>query len=62
MLDGLWRFLNRHIVADVPDEMAACLDCAVAQCRESKFQNCPHRIAQATALQAMRPVTEDELA
>jgi hypothetical protein len=54
MFQRFLAFLTRHIVAEVPDEIAACMECGVIQCVEGKFRNCPNRLARVTALKAMR--------
>jgi hypothetical protein len=54
MLEKLWAFFTRHIVEDVPDEIAACMECDVSQCVDDKFRNCPNRLATAARLKAMR--------
>jgi hypothetical protein len=53
MFKRFMAFLTRHIVTDVPDEIAACMECGVTQCVEGKFRNCPNRLARAAALKAM---------
>lgn len=62
MLRKLWIYVREQLVAEVPDEMSACLDCGAIQCLAGKFDNCPTRLARAAALQAMRPVSEPEIA
>jgi hypothetical protein len=53
MRGEVWRRLVRtHIVYDVPDEMAACLDCDAVQCSNDKYEICPDRLARAAALRA----------
>jgi hypothetical protein len=55
MLSEVWRALaRRYIVYDIPDEMAACFDCDVVRCTSDKYENCPNRLAEATALRAER--------
>jgi hypothetical protein len=54
MFQRLLAFLTRHIVTEVPDEIAACIDCGAIQCVEGKFRNCPNRLARVAALKAMR--------
>jgi hypothetical protein len=56
VLDWLRRFYRRNVVADVPDELSACLDCGRVECAESKWQSCPNRLARAAALKAERPL------
>ncbi len=52
MLEKIRGFIIRHVVADVPDEIAACMECNVAECVEGKFRNCPNRLARLAALKA----------
>jgi hypothetical protein len=54
VLEKLKAFFTRHIVADVPDEIAACMECDVTECVEGKFRNCPNRLARVAALKALR--------
>jgi hypothetical protein len=54
MLQRFLAFLKRQIVTDVPDEIAACMECGVSQCVESKFRDCPNRLARVASLKAMR--------
>jgi hypothetical protein len=54
VFDWLWRFFGRHIVANVPDELSACLECGEIQCVDSKFRNCPNRLARVAVLKASR--------
>jgi len=58
MFDRLRAFLTRQIVTEVPDEIAACMECGAIQCVEGKFRNCPNRLARVAALKAMR--TDDD--
>jgi hypothetical protein len=60
VFDWLWRFCDRHIVANVPDELAACLECGEIQCVDGKFRNCPNRLARVAALRASRVDAERE--
>ena len=60
MFDWLRRFFERHVVADVPDELSACLECGEIQCVDSKFSNCPNRLARVAALKASRLGAEGE--
>jgi hypothetical protein len=46
-------FITKHIVADVPDAFAACLDCGFVQCLNATWETCPNRLAHAAALHAM---------
>jgi hypothetical protein len=54
MLGKLWAFVKKHIVGEVPDEMAACLDCGIAQCRDNRYETCSNRLIRAAALGAMQ--------
>jgi hypothetical protein len=55
MPSEVWRALVRkYIVYDVPDEMAACFDCHVVHCSNSKYETCSERLANAAALGATR--------
>jgi hypothetical protein len=47
-------FVVKHIVADVPEAMSACLDCGVVQCVDSKWETCPNRLAREAGLVAMQ--------
>jgi hypothetical protein len=58
VFDWLRRFFDRHIVANVPDELSACLECGEIQCVDSKFRNCPNRLARVAALKASRSGAE----
>ena len=61
MLREIWRsFVRKHIVDDVPDEMAACFDCDVARCPDDKYETCPNRLAQATELGTKRTAMSTE--
>jgi hypothetical protein len=58
MLSKFWGYLTRkYIVCDVPDEMAACLDCNVVQCSHGEYETCPDRLTQAAALRSARTMT-----
>jgi hypothetical protein len=48
------RLFGRYIVAEVPDELAACLECGAVQCVDAKFRKCPNRLARLAALKAVR--------
>ena len=57
MLRVVWRtFVRKHIIAHVPDEMAACLDCGAVQCLNSKYETCPGRLAEVALLRATRTI------
>jgi hypothetical protein len=60
VLGRIRRFFGGHIVADVPDEISACLECGAVQCVEGKFRNCPNRLARVAALRALRQGTPPE--
>ena len=58
MLRKVWEtFFRKHVVAEVPDEMAACLDCEAEQCLDGVYETCPARLGQAAALSAARAPT-----
>jgi hypothetical protein len=46
-------FVVKHIVADVPGALSACLDCGFVQCLSKKWETCPNRLAREAALLAM---------
>ena len=48
------KFIEKHVVAEVPDEMAACLDCDAVQCLDGVYETCPNRLGRAAALSAAR--------
>ncbi len=54
MFARLLAFINRHIVTNVPDEIAACTECGLTTCLGGKFRKCPNRLARAAALKATR--------
>ena len=57
MLREVWRtFVRKHIIAHVPDEISACLDCGAVQCLNSKYETCPGRSAEVAALRATRTI------
>ncbi len=54
MLHEVWKALVRkHIACDVPDEMAACIDCSAVQCLCDKYETCPNRLMREATLKAM---------
>ncbi len=53
MVGIIHDFIVRHIVAEVPDALSACLDCGSVQCLNEKWDTCPNRLARAAALCAM---------
>jgi hypothetical protein len=55
MLRKVWEtFFRKHVVAEVPAEMAGCLDCNAGQCLNGVYQTCPVRLGGTTALSAAR--------
>lgn len=54
MFSKVRSFVRTHVIDDVPDEIDACLDCGVVQCLDSRYDCCPHRLAQAAAACAAR--------
>jgi hypothetical protein len=55
MLRKVWEtFFRKHVVAAVPDEMAACLDCNAGQCLNGVYQTCPVRLSETAAPSAAR--------
>ena len=55
MLGEAWRtLLRKHIVYDIPDEMAACFDCDTRRCPDEKYFTCPVRLALVAASSAAR--------
>jgi hypothetical protein len=55
MLREVWKtFVRNHIVARVPDEMSACLDCGAVQCINGQYATCPSRLAEVAVLKATR--------
>ncbi len=55
MRNTLWTFLKRHLVGEVPDEMASCLECNAVQCTDDQYLTCPNRLARLAALNAIQP-------
>jgi hypothetical protein len=44
----LKAFFRRHIIQDVPDEMAACeFDCKVTECTYGNWKHCKNRLLYA---------------
>jgi hypothetical protein len=42
MRGEIWKTLVReYTVYDVPDDMAACIDCDVVRCPDGKYETCP---------------------
>ncbi len=58
MTSKLNRFVHKFIVSEVPDEMAACLDCNVAQCPDGRYDSCPNRLAQEARQKFLQSVAE----
>ena len=54
MFGRIYDFIRKHLIADVPDELAACLDCDAVQCLNEKWETCPNRLARLAALSAAR--------
>jgi hypothetical protein len=46
-------FVEKHIVADVPVEFSACLDCGAIQCSNEKWETCLNRLARAEELKRL---------
>ena len=44
MLNYLKSFWRRHVVQEVPAELAACEKCEVEQCPQEKWLTCSNRI------------------
>jgi hypothetical protein len=53
-------FVVKHIVADVPDALSACLDCGFVQCLNEKWETCPNRLAREAGLIAMHAAAPAE--
>jgi hypothetical protein len=59
MLREIWgTFVRKHVVAEVPDELAVCFDCNAEQCLNGDYETCPARLARAAVLSAgvLQPV------
>ena len=54
MFGEQWTWLKARLVEEVPDDMAACLDCQNLDCRVSRYETCPNRLSRAAVLRAMR--------
>jgi hypothetical protein len=52
MFGKIRALIERHILADVPPELSACLDCSMEQCLNKYWETCPNRLARAAALTA----------
>jgi hypothetical protein len=53
MVSKVRVFVEKHIVADVPVEFSACLDCGTVQCSNEKCETCPNRLARAAELKRL---------
>ena len=51
----LHDFIKKHIVAEVPDEFEACLDCGAVRCSAERWDACPNRLARRDALRQASP-------
>lgn len=49
-LPRLRSFIQRHIVAPVPDEMNMCLSCNQVDCSAAEYDACTPRLARAERL------------
>jgi len=54
MFGKIRDLIKKYLVADVPDELSACLDCDALQCSNDRWETCPNRLARAAALRAGR--------
>ena len=45
--EALRTLVRKHAVYDVPEEMAACLDCDTLRCPDVRYATCPNRQARA---------------
>jgi hypothetical protein len=54
MTGRIRAFVGKYIVADVPPELSACLDCGFEQCLNEKWATCPARLAVAAALKDLQ--------
>lgn len=45
-------FYKKHVLAEVPDAMAACLDCDAGECSDDKYAACAYRLDRVAALKA----------
>ncbi len=50
-------FIVNHLIAEVPDELSACLDCGFVECTNEKWETCANRLARLAAIRAMRAIT-----
>jgi hypothetical protein len=57
-LAAIWKtFVRRNVIDNVPNEMAACLDCDEVECSGDRYDHCAVRLATADALETFRDVT-----
>ena len=55
---AIWRdIVKRNVIDNVPNEMAACLDCDEVQCSGERYDHCAVRLATADALETFRDET-----
>lgn len=54
MFARLWAHMKGWLVQEVPDEIAACLDCEAKQCLEGRYRTCPNRLKMSEGLKAIR--------
>ena len=50
MTGAIRHFIEKYIVADVPNAMSACLDCKVVQCTADEWETCANRLARKSTL------------
>ncbi len=51
-LNDMWR---RHVVQDLPDELARCEStCVVLECRQGRWENCKARLLLAERIKQQR--------
>ena len=51
MFSVIRNFIRTYIVAEVPNEMTACLDCKAVQCTAEEYATCEYRLSRATGLE-----------
>ncbi len=54
MFEAIRKFIRRDIAAEVPDDVAACMDCDSVDCPEAEFLECAHRLDRLTELQRLK--------
>jgi hypothetical protein len=59
MFETMRKFMRRDVAAEVPDELALCMECDSVDCLEEKFINCPNRLARAAELRRLRTTDAD---